>query len=170
MLALEHFNSKLADVDFTAATKFKELWVSRSLELYYIAKVLCPFESDFKFLTGGLYEKIEGGIRRCTAHLTTEKQAKHLGEAALESADTLRCIECLFRLLRARYLVDGVCGRYLQYGRNVEPISTLFESEAVLHAALSKSLELCKSVIALLCSSFKGSNRQSMEMDDFAYR
>lgn len=58
----------------------------------------------------------------------------------------------------------------MQYARSTEPITQLFASEHVLDEALTKSLELTKSVVALLASNFKGAKTLLLELDMHSYK
>lgn len=121
---------------------------SHAISLYYIVKILVQFADDLRFLSGDLYREIENAIEFYTSRLT------QVTEADLAKDDVIYQLECLFRLLRCRILVDSLCCRFSFYARNTDPINNIFQSSNVLEVALTRSLEICKSVVALLCTSF----------------
>ena len=59
-------------------------------------------------------------------------------------------------------MIDALCARLLWYVRNTELITDMFESVSVLEDAMNKSLELCKSIIALLAANYRGFQNSSM--------
>lgn len=139
---------------------------SNALKVHYIIKTLAPFENELDYLSGEVHAYVEQLIKFYSSKLKLD-QSKITAEI-LQDESNLGYLECLLRLVRSRFTIERLCCRYLHYHRNTGMVlNDMFETKQVMEKAMEASVEVCKSIVALLSSNFSLGKVPSLELDSF---